>query len=247
MAGLLERGVKSMDEIKCITCGESASVFCNYELRGSKLGLQCNRPLCKKHLVKRDSKTLCLAHANYRMPVAVKERELIVPFQFVIPVERQLGAGEIVAIDLPPKPVVNRLQLVKDMRELVYELFQEEPHRGKPNAHFMAGMVMISPMFMPLDALIISKITGYPFLFIERAIERMDKFEICRRDEDEQLYFKCSWCALFAEGSEKILNDSEALFKECITFVLDAKVVEGKFNRSVSVDENGEFLYSINE
>jgi hypothetical protein len=225
----------------CVTCNEPATAYCTYPLRGAKLGSNCNRPLCRKHLAKRDGKILCLSHFNYRTPVAVKEKDAIIPFRFVIPVERQLSAGEIISVELPAqKPVVNRLELVRDMRELVCGLLDEEPKWGKPKREFMHAMILISPLFMPLDAQTISKAIKYSFLSTRQAIERMAEYKICYV-EDEQVRFTGDWLALFADGWQEILSSKEEVFKLSISFILDMWVAAGDLTRTT--DEDGEFIY----
>ncbi len=191
--------------------------------------------------MRRDGKTLCLSHYNYKPALPVKVKEPIVPFQFVVPVERQLSAASAVSVALPVKPkFAPPPDLVKNMREFVWAMFGEEPKRGRPDSQFKSAMVMIAPIWMPRDATVIATMLGYSQSFTEFALNRAAEFKICY-EEDGHLYYQGEWCHVFVEPD----ICGHPLFELFVSFTLDTMVVEGALGRGVEVDgdHKGEFWY----
>lgn len=54
---------------RCAICGATATVLCDYPLRGTKAGKTCSLPLCRQHSVHTDKNLdLCPAHARLEAP-----------------------------------------------------------------------------------------------------------------------------------------------------------------------------------
>jgi hypothetical protein len=59
---------------RCCICGGTATVLCDYPLRGEKVGQTCDLPLCRKHTTRvGPNRDYCPAHARVDRPKGVSE------------------------------------------------------------------------------------------------------------------------------------------------------------------------------
>jgi hypothetical protein len=59
---------------RCCICGGTATVLCDYPLRGEKAGKTCDLPLCRKHATRvGPNRDYCPVHARINQDVETSE------------------------------------------------------------------------------------------------------------------------------------------------------------------------------